>query len=76
MAISGIMTVRTAARVFMSSRTSRRPPDSLAVRSMIMLCPLRFTLSMSTATASSHRRPVKARTMATKTGLEVVESFR
>jgi hypothetical protein len=36
MAISGIMAVRTAARVFMSSRTSRRPPDSLAVRSMIM----------------------------------------
>jgi hypothetical protein len=34
--MSGIMTVRTAVRVFMSSRMSRRPPDSLAVRSIVM----------------------------------------
>ena len=33
MAMSGIMTIRSAARVFISSRMSRRPPDSLAVRS-------------------------------------------
>jgi hypothetical protein len=39
MAISGIMTVRSAARVFKSSRTSRRPPDSLAVRSIFMHMP-------------------------------------
>ncbi len=36
MAMSGIMTVRTAARVFISSRMSRRAPDSLAVRSIVM----------------------------------------
>jgi hypothetical protein len=64
-AMSGIITVRSAARVFMSSRTSRRPPDSLAVRSIVMHCTSKSTLPIGTATASSQRRPVKARTIAT-----------
>jgi len=60
-----IMAVRTAARVFLFSRTSRRPPHSLAVRSMTTDWSSTFTLSMRTATASSQRGPTNARTMAT-----------
>jgi hypothetical protein len=41
------------------------PPDSLAVRSTLIHWPSRSTFSMGTATASSQRSPVKARTMAT-----------
>ena len=63
--MSGIMTVRSAARVLRSSRTGRRPPDSLAVRSIQMHCPSRLTLPIGTATASSQRRPVNAKTIAT-----------
>jgi hypothetical protein len=54
MAMSGIMTVRSAARVVRSSRTSRRPPDSLAVRSILMLCPSRLTLPIGTATEGTY----------------------
>ena len=36
---------------------SRRPPDSLAVRSIFKHCPSRLTLPIGTATVSSQRRP-------------------